>query len=114
VKTDVNTVKHMARLAKLKLTDQEAAALAEDLSSLFAELNNIRLDETTGQCETTAQKLDIAQLEGCALRKDEPDKFPYRTELLQSMKHIRDDYAVMPRTLNPDGGWDSEESKHDE
>jgi len=87
-------VAHVARLARLALTDAEAERMREQLNSILAHLDTLRALDTEG-VEPTSHAVDLVNV----TREDEPaPSFP-RDAMLANAPDRSGDLFRVPRIL---------------
>ncbi|MBW6469149.1 MAG: Asp-tRNA(Asn)/Glu-tRNA(Gln) amidotransferase subunit GatC [Coriobacteriia bacterium] len=92
-------VRHVALLARLKLTDEEVARLGEDLNSILGHIDTIRqLD--LADVPPTAHALDVVN----ETRADEVRPCLSREEALANGPEVAEGAFVIPRIV---GGGDA-------
>lgn len=94
---DEAAVRHVAQLARLKITDEEVARYAEQLSKVldyFKQLNELN---TTG-IEPTAHPLPISNV----FREDIVDPSLHPDQALGNAPDRQDDFFRVPRVLDQD------------
>ncbi|MEM3028068.1 MAG: Asp-tRNA(Asn)/Glu-tRNA(Gln) amidotransferase subunit GatC [Candidatus Bathyarchaeia archaeon] len=84
-------VKHLAWLARIKLSNKEIDAFAEQLSQILEYFRKIDEVDTEG-VEPTYHVLDLTNV----FRKDEPRTFPAE-EVLRNVPEKRGGYVKAPR-----------------
>lgn len=94
--TDItkDQVKHVAHLARLAITEDEAEALTKDLSAIIgyaAQLNEL----DTENIEPTTHVLDMKNV----MRKDEPKKWITQEEALKNAPDTKDGHFRVPSIL---------------
>ena len=93
---DRNQVLHVARLARLKLTDEEVERMSSELSAVLDHIENISQLDLDGVEPTTA----VVELEN-VLRADEPRPSWPRDEILEQAPDASDEGFRVP---SPGGG----------
>ncbi|GGB49896.1 Asp-tRNA(Asn)/Glu-tRNA(Gln) amidotransferase subunit GatC [Virgibacillus dakarensis] len=87
-------VKHVANLARLAITDEEAERFTKQLSSILEYAEQLNELDTTG-VEPTTHVLDLKNV----LRKDEPKKTITQEEALKNAPDKKGDYFRVPSIL---------------
>jgi aspartyl-tRNA(Asn)/glutamyl-tRNA(Gln) amidotransferase subunit C len=87
-------VRHVARLARLALNDDEVATLAVELSSLLDHVDKVRRLETT-DVPPTAHPLPLSNV----LRADEPGQCLDRDAVLAAAPAVERDRFQVPAIL---------------
>jgi aspartyl-tRNA(Asn)/glutamyl-tRNA(Gln) amidotransferase subunit C len=90
----LDEVRHVARLARLELSDDELTALQGELSSLLDHVERIRLLDTEG-VPPTAHPLPMSNV----FRADEPRPCLDRDEVLAGAPAVEDHRFLVPRIL---------------
>jgi len=93
---DRDQVLHVARLARLKLTDEEVERMSSELSAVLDHIENISQLDLDGVEPTTA----VVELEN-VLRADEPRPSWPRDEILEQAPDASDEGFRVP---SPGGG----------
>ena len=89
---DDATVRHVARLARLRLDDAEEAVMREELSGILEHIDAIRAMDLDGVEPTT----HVIQVEN-VLRADEPRPSLPRDEALREANDVVDGSFGVPR-----------------
>ncbi len=89
---DDATVRHVARLARLRLSDAEEQVMREELSGILAHIDAIRAMDLDGVEPTT----HIVELEN-VLRADVPRPSLPRDEALREARNTVDGEFAVPR-----------------
>ena len=87
---DQKTMKHIADLAKLMLTNQEASQLAEEFNHILSELKGIQAEQAN-QPDTSRIQPNMQYL-----RKDEIKPFTDRKALFQNTRLEQDGHIAVP------------------
>jgi aspartyl-tRNA(Asn)/glutamyl-tRNA(Gln) amidotransferase subunit C len=90
----LDQVRHVARLARLELTDDEERHLQADLSSILAYIDKLN-ELDTAAVEPTAQVGDA----GTPMREDQVTNRPAPDELLQNAPAKRNHLIVVPKII---------------
>lgn len=91
----VNDVKYVASLAKIAITDDEAARLTAELDTILGYVRQLEAVDTTG-LEPTYQVTGLKNV----TRPDEIiDYGTTREDLLKNAPHQRDGYIEVPKVL---------------
>lgn len=90
-----DTVRHVAKLARLELSEQEEAQLTEQLGAILGYVEQLNAVDTEG-VEPTAHALPIANV----LRSDEPHASLSRDEVLQNAPASEAGMFRVPRILS--------------
>ncbi|HEY9854829.1 MAG TPA: Asp-tRNA(Asn)/Glu-tRNA(Gln) amidotransferase subunit GatC [Stenomitos sp.] len=90
-----DTVRHVAKLARLELTEQEEAQLTEQLGSILGYVEQLGEVDTTG-VEPTAHALPLANV----LRPDTPHASLSQAEVLQNAPAAENGMFRVPRILS--------------
>jgi len=93
MKVDKDTIQYIARLAKLKFTEEEAAAFAAEFEKILDHFANIDREDLTGL------HLNPEPGQQSVLRRDETKRFADREELFQNARETRDGFIVIPKVL---------------
>lgn len=85
-------IEHLAKLARLKLKEEEIPKLTQDLNKILAYVEKIN--------ELSLEKLQplINILENLDLRRDEPQKF-FPQEIINNFPEREDNYLKVPKIL---------------
>ncbi len=89
---DLDTVKHVARLARLRLSAEEEATMGDELNAILTHVDEIQSIDLDG-VEPTSH---VIQLEN-VLRPDEPRPSLPPDVALREGPNTRDDGFVVPR-----------------
>ncbi len=89
---DDATVRHVARLARLRLSDAEQQVMREELSGILAHIDAIRAMDLDGVEPTT----HVVELEN-VLRADVPRPSLSRDEALREARNTVDGEFAVPR-----------------
>ena len=89
---DRDQVLHVARLARLELTDEEVARMSEQLSGILDHIEKIGELDLEG-VPPTSHVVEVTN----ALRQDEPRPSWPREVLLEAAPAVRDDGFEVPR-----------------
>nr|WP_202406567.1 Asp-tRNA(Asn)/Glu-tRNA(Gln) amidotransferase subunit GatC [Virgibacillus massiliensis] len=87
-------VKHVAHLARLDITEQEAEMFTDQLSSIITYAEQLNELDTT-DVEPTTHVLDIKNV----LRKDEPKKWITQEEAMKNAPDQKDGQYRVPSIL---------------
>lgn len=90
----IGEVRHVARLARIDLTDDELAALKDELSDLLGHVDRIRRLETH-DVPPTAHPLPLTNV----FRPDEVTESLERDEVLQAAPASEEGRFLVPRVL---------------
>lgn len=91
----VDDVKYVASLAKIAITDEEAAKFTKELDAILAYVRQLDSVDTTG-LEPTYQVTGLTNV----MRPDEIiDYGTKREDLLKNSPHQRDGYIEVPKVL---------------
>ncbi|MDP4090411.1 MAG: Asp-tRNA(Asn)/Glu-tRNA(Gln) amidotransferase subunit GatC [Bacillota bacterium] len=94
MKVTVDEINKIARLAKLKFSDEEAAKFADEFEKIldyFNALNKFSLDDI----DLHAVEKDAASV----TRADESTEFTDKQSLFSNVKSMRDTYIQVPKIL---------------
>jgi aspartyl-tRNA(Asn)/glutamyl-tRNA(Gln) amidotransferase subunit C len=89
---DDATVRHVARLARLRLDDAEEAVMREELSGILQHIDAIRAMDLDG-AEPTTHVIEVENV----LRPDEPRPSLPRDEALREANDVVDGSFGVPR-----------------
>jgi aspartyl-tRNA(Asn)/glutamyl-tRNA(Gln) amidotransferase subunit C len=92
-------VRHVALLARLRLTDEQVASYGEDLNTILGHIDSIQKLDLEG-VEPTAHPLDVCN----AMRADEVRPGLDREAALKNAPEAREGAFVIPRIVGPGGG----------
>ncbi|MBI4422733.1 MAG: Asp-tRNA(Asn)/Glu-tRNA(Gln) amidotransferase subunit GatC [Elusimicrobia bacterium] len=87
-------VRHIARLARLELTDDEVRLYQGQLGRILASMEELRRVDTA-QVPATAHVLGLTDV----LRPDEPRPFAHRDDLLANAPRREGPYFKVPKVL---------------
>ncbi len=93
MKINVEEVQHIAKLAKLRFTNEEAEKMAKEFDSIlghFQSMEEVPLEDTK-----TSSKEEIKTV----LRKDEAVIFEDKAKLFRNVKQMRDGYIQVPKII---------------
>ena len=96
---DEATVRHVAHLARLWITDEEVARYAAQLSTILAYVEQLNELDTSG-VEPTAHALPVANV----FREDEVRPPLDAAQALDNAPDRQDDFFRVPKVLDQDGG----------
>jgi len=91
---DLKTVKHISKLSRISIDENEAKKLGDDLNSIFSfieklnELDTKNTDPLTSIAETTLK-----------LRKDEIKSKNMREDILKNSPDKNQDFFVVPKVV---------------
>ena len=91
---DLKTIKHIAKLSRISVSDEKAKKLAGDLSSIFDfieklnELKTEKITPLTSIAETTLK-----------LRHDEIKSKNIREQIVKNSPEKNEDYFVVPKVI---------------
>ena len=91
---DKNTVKHIAKLARISLDEQKITSLSKDLSSIIKfieKLNKLNTDKTTPLTSIINASLKS--------RKDEVIDEKIRDQILKNAPEKKEDFFVVPKVI---------------
>lgn len=90
----MDQVKHVANLARLAITDEEAKTFTKQLSSILEYAEQLNELDTTG-VEPMTHVLDLKNV----LRKDEPKEWITQEDALKNAPDTKGDYFRVPSIL---------------
>ncbi len=90
---NIDTINYIAKLAKLKFSDEEAAKFAQEFKDILEHLKNID-DENLIAVETNISKNNKS-----VLRKDVVKIFEEKEELFKNTKDMKDGSIVIPKVI---------------
>ena len=91
---DLKTIKHISKLSRISVDEQEAEKLAGDLNSIFKfieklnELNTDNVEPLTSVAETTLK-----------FRSDEVKSKNIRNQILKNSPEKNEDFFVVPKVV---------------
>jgi aspartyl-tRNA(Asn)/glutamyl-tRNA(Gln) amidotransferase subunit C len=91
---DRKEVEHVARLTRLHLTEAELERMREQLNSILAHLDTLRLVDTTG-IEPTSHAVDVVNV----MREDEEEPCLSREEMLANAPDRSGEFFRVPRII---------------
>ena len=91
---DRKEVEHVARLTRLHLTEAELERMREQLNSILAHLDTLRLVDTTG-IEPTSHAVDVVNV----MREDEEEPCLARDEMLANAPDRSGEFFRVPRII---------------
>ncbi len=91
---DESEVRRVARLARLKLTGEEAAMFGEQLSRVLDHMRELESLDTE-RVPPTAHVLGLSNV----LREDEPIPFEGRENLLENSPAVQGPYVKVPKVI---------------
>jgi aspartyl-tRNA(Asn)/glutamyl-tRNA(Gln) amidotransferase subunit C len=94
-----DAVRHVARLARLALTDDEVAALAPQLSTILDYAEQVGEVTAGDDVEPTVHPFALANV----ARPDEPRPGLTREEVLAGAPAVEDDRFAVPRIVAEEG-----------
>jgi aspartyl-tRNA(Asn)/glutamyl-tRNA(Gln) amidotransferase subunit C len=95
MKVDKNTIQYIAKLAKLKFTENEAAEFAGEFEKILGHFENIDKENLTDSDLKLISDADAKTV----LRGDEIRSFDNQKELFRNAKQMRDGFLVIPKVL---------------
>ncbi|TCO69061.1 Asp-tRNA(Asn)/Glu-tRNA(Gln) amidotransferase subunit GatC [Marinisporobacter balticus] len=93
MKITTETINYVAKLAKLKFTQQEADQFANEFEKIFTHFENLDKEDLTGI------KLNEFNEVTSVLRKDEMKVFESKKELFQNVKKMRENHISIPKVI---------------
>lgn len=87
-------VKHVADLARLEVTDEEAEKLSKDLSELMQQIDLLQEVDT----ENVEPTISVANLNN-VMRNDEPKELVTQEEVLKNAPDAKDGFFRVPSIL---------------
>lgn len=87
-------VKHVADLARLEVTDEEAEKLSKDLSELMQQIDLLQEVDT----ENVEPTINVASLNN-VMRNDEPKELVTQEEVLKNAPDAKDGFFRVPSIL---------------
>lgn len=90
----MNTIHHIAKLAKLKLSDQEAMEFSNEFEGILSHFSNIDQEDLTGI------EMEDYGAEQSVVRKDESKLYKNKKELFQNAKEKKDNSIVIPKVMD--------------
>lgn len=90
---DFDTVKYIAKLAKLKFTDEEALKLAKEFEAILGHFETI---DKVDLSDIDINEFDEVNTE---FRKDIPKTYEDKKKLLQNVKTLRDGAIEVPKII---------------
>lgn len=87
-------VKHVADLARLEVTDEEAEKLSKDLSELMQQIDLLQKVDT----ENVEPTINVASLNN-VMRNDEPKELVTQEEVLKNAPDAKDGFFRVPSIL---------------
>jgi len=94
LKLDTNTINKIAKLARIKLSDEEAKDLLKDMNSILdwvEQLNEVNTDSIEPLANISSSTLPQ--------RKDESKDVNSSDEILQNSPHKIEGYFVVPKVV---------------
>ncbi len=98
-KLDESEIRHIAHLARLRLTDEETAQYAHQLAAILSYMDKLSELNVEG-VEPTAHPLPVRDV----VAEDEPIEPFDADRALQNAPSQRDGYFVVPKVLDPGSG----------
>jgi len=92
---DEVTVRHIAHLARLELTDEEVAQFCGDLGAILAHVETLNTVDVNG-VEATAHALPLSNV----FRADEPRPSLDHADALRNAPDQEDGYFKVPKVLD--------------
>jgi len=90
---DLDTVKYIAKLAKLKFTEEEAEKLAKEFEAILGHFETI---DKVDLSDIDVNEFDEVNTE---FRKDIPTVFEDKKKLMQNVKSLRDGAIAVPKII---------------
>ena len=87
-------VQHVARLARLELSEPELVRMQDELSHILAYIDKLRSVDTTG-VEPTSHAVPLTNV----MREDEPRPSLPRAEMLANAPEAAGDFFRVPRII---------------
>ena len=106
-KIDDNLVRHVAALARLKLSDEERARLVDELSAIVGCVDQLSELDTTDVPPTHA--LPVVNV----YREDEAAPSPGVEVVLANAPQRQGSFFRVPKVLDQEGAWPDVEPTHD-
>jgi aspartyl-tRNA(Asn)/glutamyl-tRNA(Gln) amidotransferase subunit C len=91
---DENTVRRIARLARIKVTPEEAKGLESELSGILDWVKQLDEVDTTG-VEPMTRVVDVA----LAMRKDEVTDGEKAADVIRNAPETTDSFYVVPKVV---------------
>lgn len=93
MKINTDDINYIAKLAKLKFTEEEAILLAREFEAILHHIESINKDDIT-----SINMYDFKETQGI-LRKDEVKLFPNKKKLYQNVKESQSNYISIPKVI---------------
>ncbi len=90
---DLDTVKYIAKLSKLKFTEEEAEKLAKEFEAILGHFETI---DKVDLSDININEFDEVNTE---FRKDVPTVFEDKKKLMQNVKSLRDGAIEVPKII---------------
>ncbi|AAK80920.1 aspartyl-tRNA(Asn)/glutamyl-tRNA(Gln) amidotransferase subunit C [Clostridium acetobutylicum] len=90
---DIDTVKYISKLSKLKFTDNEAKKLAGEFEAILGHFETI---DKVDLSDINVNEFDEVNTE---FRKDVPKVFEDKKKLMQNVKSLRDGAIEVPKII---------------
>lgn len=90
---DLDTVKYIAKLSKLKFTEEEAEKLAKEFEAILGHFETI---DKVDLSDIDVNEFDEVNTE---FRKDVPTVFEDKKKLMQNVKSLRDGAIEVPKII---------------
>lgn len=93
MKINTDDINYIAKLAKLKFTEEEAVLLAHEFETILHHLESINKEDITSIIIS-----DFQEIQGI-LRKDEVKSFPNKKKLYENVKESQSNYISIPKVI---------------
>lgn len=90
---EIDTVKYIAKLAKLKFTEEEATKLAKEFEQILSHFETI---DKVDLSDVDINEFDEVNTE---FRKDAPRVYEDKKKLMQNVKSLRDGAIEVPKII---------------
>lgn len=91
---DIKTIEHLAKLSRLKFSNQELQAYSQDLEEILNYADTLKNINTTG-IEAATHALPLQNI----FREDQANSYPQIEKLLKNAPEIEDHAFKVPRIL---------------
>ncbi len=96
---DIETVKRVSALARIAITDEEAARLAPDLSNIFVWIDQLREVDTTGIAAMTAVIPNTLRLRDDVVDADPLTGGGKREQLMANAPQAEHGFFTVPKVI---------------
>lgn len=89
---NIETINYIAKLAKLKFTEEEAKEFAKEFQEILSHFKNIDREDLLEIKEEIEEKVSV-------IREDKVLPWDNKDELFQNTKEFKDRYIIIPKVI---------------